>query len=240
MRRCTGLKAKPNQSGGNFSRFGRKVKELARIAAHLRTAEDAGRVVHRESSVRLQLPGYDDVAPCFPHHRRVQVFELRRAELLYYTHPSHSALKQVAADPEFFLAAQCFVYSCRLTTFQTHFRLGAENIHSPRFRRRSQSVIMILSVYVYPCNALCARSAVSFRRLVDQATANLLLSLMPLPYLKSTNIPMVHSTMKPARRLTPPSIPMPRNIGLEKRTAANANKLLDRLLAEKMLAAYRG
>jgi hypothetical protein len=46
--------------------------------------------------------------------------------------------------------------------------------------------------------------------------------------------------MQPASRLTPPSIPIPVNIGREKRMAATANKLLDRLLAEKMLAAYRG
>jgi hypothetical protein len=46
--------------------------------------------------------------------------------------------------------------------------------------------------------------------------------------------------MNPARRLTPPSMPMPRNMGLANRIAANANKLLDRLFAEKMLAAYRG
>lgn len=72
------------------------------------------------------------------------------------------------------------------------------------------------------------------------ATANLLLSLIPFPKLNSTHIPIVHSTMKPASRLTPPSIPMSRNMGLENKIAANANKLLDKLFAEKMLAAYRG
>jgi hypothetical protein len=47
----------------------------------------------------------------------------------------------------------------------------------------------------------------------------------------------LHITMQPANKLTPPSMPMPVNIGLEKQIAATANKLLERLFAEKMLAA---
>jgi hypothetical protein len=72
------------------------------------------------------------------------------------------------------------------------------------------------------------------------ASANLLLSLRSLPHFHSAAMSRLQITMRPANRLTPPSMPMPRNIGLEKRMAAMANKLLERLLAEKMLAAYRG
>jgi hypothetical protein len=53
-------------------------------------------------------------------------------------------------------------------------------------------------------------------------------------------MPNEHNTMHPASRLTPPSIPIPWNIGLANKIAANANALLLRLLALKMLAAYVG
>jgi hypothetical protein len=51
---------------------------------------------------------------------------------------------------------------------------------------------------------------------------------------------MLHITMHPANRLTPPPMPIPLNIGVENKIEATANRLLERLLAEKMLAAYRG
>jgi hypothetical protein len=53
-------------------------------------------------------------------------------------------------------------------------------------------------------------------------------------------MPNEHNTMQPASKLTPPSIPIPWNMGLANRIAANANALLLRLLALKMLAAYVG
>lgn len=69
------------------------------------------------------------------------------------------------------------------------------------------------------------------------ATANRLLSRRSLPHFHNAAMSRLHITMHPASRLTPPSIPMPWNIGREKRMAATANKLRDRLFAEKMLAA---
>jgi hypothetical protein len=71
-------------------------------------------------------------------------------------------------------------------------------------------------------------------------SANRLLSLRSLPHFHKQNMRTLHTTMQPANKLTPPSIPMPVNIGRENKMAATAKRLLERLLAEKMLAAYRG
>lgn len=78
-----------------------------------------------------------------------------------------------------------------------------------------------------------------FRLLGDspQLKANRLLFLIDFPNRNRTPMPIVQRTINPASRLTPPSIPSLSNMGRENRIAANANKLRDRLFAEKMLAA---
>jgi hypothetical protein len=71
-------------------------------------------------------------------------------------------------------------------------------------------------------------------------SANRLLDLKSLPCLYSSHIPNTHKAIKPPKRLTPPLIPSASNIGLATRIATNANKLLAKLFAAKILAAYVG
>ena len=70
--------------------------------------------------------------------------------------------------------------------------------------------------------------------------ANLLLALIAFPRFHNTTIPTAQIAVSPANKLTPPPTPNLSSIGLVNNTAANANKLLARLFAAKIDAAYFG
>ena len=81
-----------------------------------------------------------------------------------------------------------------------------------------------------------AHSATIYVPYTQAANRLLALNFFPQLQYKPANSP-AHTAVRTANRLTPPSMPMPLNIGRPTSTATKAKSALATLLAAKMLAA---